>query len=537
MNNSIFNNSSNFESLSENDDISVLNLPKRVENSLKNYNIYNIKQFCEYKQNDLFDIRNIGPLTLQYLIDVRKKLGISPIPFEDNRQNINNSSEINITTKPEVEISPVGFRLNDNVYWKDELIGVIKLPTRIENALVKSGIENLELFFKSPPNELTKIRNIGKNFKGIIINLQKSMEPIYKLEDLNNTINSFIDTEIKSSDSQLIDELINMSGNSRTSEIIKLRYGIITGDPATLEEIGNTYNITRERVRQIQKKALNKIQNISNTNKTKIISLLNYLFSLNDYILSAEEADDQMQNVFVNLVYDGSSILDLLVDLGWIQSFQEKDVILYSAVHDNFSLTNLMNEIIDILKSSSYELDLNSIFEKVVNKNIFEENNYKSIILKCCILNPQIYNVGSNKFTVYSNNNRSKQIWIDTIIRILKQDNVPLHWETITSKLNDEISNPEKHVSKRYIHYILISNPEFALTGKKGIYGLVEWGIRKASTQELIIEALKKAGHPLTWKQIYEYVHSYKDTNKNNIFALLANKDKFINRMGGYWYK
>jgi len=534
MNNSIFNNLGNFESLSENDDISALNLPKRIENSLKNYDIYTIKQLCEYNQNDLFEIRNIGPLTLEYLIKVREKLGIPPIPFKEKGQVINNIREIITILNPKNEITPVGFRLYDDVYKKDELIGVLKLPTRIENALINSGVENLELFFKSPPNDLTKIRNIGNNFKEIIIGLQNNMEPIYKQEDLNNTFNKFMDPEIKSGESQLIDDLLNISGNSRASEIIKLRYGIITGEPSTLEEIGSTFNITRERVRQIQKKALIKIQNFSNTNKTKIISLVNYLLSLNDYILSAEDADDQMQNVFLNLVYDGSSILDLFVDLGWVQSYQEKDVILYSTVSDN--LTNLINEIIEILKSSSSEMDINSIYEKVLNKNILEENNYKSFIFRCCLLNPRIYNSGSNKFTVYSNN-RSKQIWIDTIIKILKKEDVPLHWETITSKLNDEISNSEKHISNRYIHYILISNPDFALTGKKGIYGLVEWGIRKLTTQELILEALKKAGHPLTWKQIYEYVHNYKDTNKNNIFALLANKDKFINRMGGYWYK
>ncbi|RUA07131.1 MAG: RNA polymerase sigma factor RpoD/SigA [Fusobacteria bacterium] len=47
----------------------------------------------------------------------------------------------------------------------------------------------------------------------------------------------------------------------REKEIVKLRYGIGGYDIHTLEEIGKTFNITRERVRQIEKKTLLKLRN------------------------------------------------------------------------------------------------------------------------------------------------------------------------------------------------------------------------------------------------------------------------------------
>lgn len=49
----------------------------------------------------------------------------------------------------------------------------------------------------------------------------------------------------------------------REREIIKLRYGIGTGYTYTLEEVGRIFKITRERVRQIETRAFNKIQRLS----------------------------------------------------------------------------------------------------------------------------------------------------------------------------------------------------------------------------------------------------------------------------------
>jgi RNA polymerase primary sigma factor len=46
----------------------------------------------------------------------------------------------------------------------------------------------------------------------------------------------------------------------REREVIELRYGIVGGRPRTLEEVGRAFNITRERVRQIESRTLKKLQ-------------------------------------------------------------------------------------------------------------------------------------------------------------------------------------------------------------------------------------------------------------------------------------
>jgi len=44
--------------------------------------------------------------------------------------------------------------------------------------------------------------------------------------------------------------------------VIVLRYGLDDGDPETLEAIGKRFGITRERVRQVEAKALEKLRRI-----------------------------------------------------------------------------------------------------------------------------------------------------------------------------------------------------------------------------------------------------------------------------------
>jgi RNA polymerase primary sigma factor len=46
----------------------------------------------------------------------------------------------------------------------------------------------------------------------------------------------------------------------RQMKIINLRFGIIDGNPKTLEEVGQLYGVTRERIRQIERKALEKLR-------------------------------------------------------------------------------------------------------------------------------------------------------------------------------------------------------------------------------------------------------------------------------------
>ncbi len=57
--------------------------------------------------------------------------------------------------------------------------------------------------------------------------------------------------------------------NPREREVIILRFGLETGHPLTLEEVGKRFNVTRERIRQIETAALRKLRNPSRSKKIR----------------------------------------------------------------------------------------------------------------------------------------------------------------------------------------------------------------------------------------------------------------------------
>jgi len=59
-----------------------------------------------------------------------------------------------------------------------------------------------------------------------------------------------------------IDRLLNPL-DQREREILKLRFGLDRGEPRTLEEVGEHFNLTRERIRQIEARAMSKLRHPS----------------------------------------------------------------------------------------------------------------------------------------------------------------------------------------------------------------------------------------------------------------------------------
>ena len=55
----------------------------------------------------------------------------------------------------------------------------------------------------------------------------------------------------------------------REQKVLKLRFGLEDGRPRTLEEVGKEFNVTRERIRQIEAKALRKLRHPSRSKKLK----------------------------------------------------------------------------------------------------------------------------------------------------------------------------------------------------------------------------------------------------------------------------
>ncbi len=60
-----------------------------------------------------------------------------------------------------------------------------------------------------------------------------------------------------------------MTLQEREQEVLELRFGLVDGTSHTLEEVGKKFNVTRERIRQIEAKALRKLRHPSRAKKLK----------------------------------------------------------------------------------------------------------------------------------------------------------------------------------------------------------------------------------------------------------------------------
>jgi RNA polymerase nonessential primary-like sigma factor len=90
------------------------------------------------------------------------------------------------------------------------------------------------------------------------IGKEEDTELIDLLED-----SSHLSPEDKINESVMRQEVWDILGTvltEREKDVISLRYGLLTSQPYTLEEVGGLFNLSRERVRQIQSKAMRKLR-------------------------------------------------------------------------------------------------------------------------------------------------------------------------------------------------------------------------------------------------------------------------------------
>jgi RNA polymerase primary sigma factor len=153
---------------------------------------------------------------------------------------------------------------------------IIRLPMHISSDLnklarvVKSMLNQLK---REPSNE--EIAKMMKLRPDYIESLKKVVYRTYSIESpIGEGTDYFLKNTIRDQDSdkpifllENIERFEKVSSwleqlSEQEKKVIVLRYGLDDGDPQTLEAIGKRFGITRERVRQVESKALKKLRRI-----------------------------------------------------------------------------------------------------------------------------------------------------------------------------------------------------------------------------------------------------------------------------------
>lgn len=170
---------------------------------------------------------------------------------------------------------------NNNLYFDDNVL--IKVEDKINT--INSDNDEIEIsYFVSNPlllNKLDKyniryVKDIKKTDAKTLLN--GFGVPIILFETLEKIQLPYIDycrSYVQAAIAGVLDE--------RTSQILLERNGYFLDNQKTLEEVGNLFGITRERIRQIEKKGLEKLELVSQNVSVEINYIFKKLFESFDY--------------------------------------------------------------------------------------------------------------------------------------------------------------------------------------------------------------------------------------------------------------
>jgi RNA polymerase primary sigma factor len=160
---------------------------------------------------------------------------------------------------------------------------IVRLPLNRVGALNKIGktYSNLKQEFEREPSPEEVAEALEMDVDEIssamkISGKQVSVDAPFSSGEENSLLDIIEDDQQPSPDTELISESLKTEIKSllailpdREAEVIRLYFGLDGEYSMTLEEIGEKFNLTRERVRQIKEKAIRKLRHNSKSNNLK----------------------------------------------------------------------------------------------------------------------------------------------------------------------------------------------------------------------------------------------------------------------------
>jgi len=154
---------------------------------------------------------------------------------------------------------------------------IVRLPLNRVGALSKIGraYSNLEQEFEREPSADELAEELDMDVKEVTDTLKISSKHVsvdapFSSGEENRLLDVIKNDEQPSPDNMLLSESLKTEIASalstlpeREAEVLRLYYGLETEHAMTLEEIGEKFNLTRERVRQIKEKAIRRLRHAS----------------------------------------------------------------------------------------------------------------------------------------------------------------------------------------------------------------------------------------------------------------------------------
>jgi len=325
---------------------------------------------------------------------------------------------------------------------------------------------------------------------------------------------------------------------AKEKEVIIKRFSLDNKPKQTLEKIGQSFSVTRERIRQIEKIALGKLRRtVDNSKLSHINKLAREILEDNGGLLLETKLIAEILNRICSTQQVDANIIRLALNINpdlikmektnIFKPFWRLQTISIDTVKTIIaSGMSLLNKKSDVIPDNELAAEVKTALEGKDHK--IESN----LVLSSMEVDKRIKRVKEGYGLMIWRHINPRSIR-DKAYIVLKKNSSPLHFVEIANNIA-ESGFDKKVVTTQAVHNELIRYDQFVLVGR-GLYALKEWGYKKGTVADVIEELLKKKS-PMTKQEIIEGVLKQRKVKKGTISLNLQKNMKFV-RVGRAVYK